>query len=286
MIKDLKYFTKTVIGGIEMIKIGIIGGTGVYDPKILTGVSEENVKTEYGTIRVKVGEYKSKPVAFLARHGQDHAVPPHRINYRGNIMALKRLGVERIVATGAVGSLNLEMRPGEAVLVDQFIDFTKNRVQTFFDDGEKGVLHVDMTGPYCLDLRKTIINAAQTLAMPLKSSGTYVCTEGPRFETPAEIKMYSAMGGDLVGMTSVPEVILAKEAEICYATIALVTNYAAGISPTPLTHAEVMEAMRSNQENLKSLIMRTIEYLTDERACDCGRALEELGSLGQGKVMS
>ncbi len=269
-----------------MTKIAIIGGTGVYDPKILTGISGETVRTDYGAIRVQVGSYRGVPVAFLPRHGEDHAVPPHRVNYRGNIMALKKLGVERILATGAVGSLNLEMRPGEFILVDQFIDFTRNRVQTFFEEGEKGVVHIDMTEPYCSELRKAIIGAAGALDMPVKTRGTYVCTEGPRFETPAEIKMYSQLGGDLVGMTSVPEVVLAREAEICYATVAMVTNFAAGISPTPLTHAEVLEAMRQNNENLKKLMMKTIELMPAERSCDCQNALGELGSLGQGKYLS
>lgn len=269
-----------------MVKIGLIGGTGVYDPALLSNVSEETINTNYGTVKVKIGEYKGIKVAFLPRHGEDHAVPPHKINYRANIAAMKKIGVERLLATGAVGSLNLEMRPGEFVLVDQFLDFTKIRIQTFFDDDKSGVVHVDMTDPYCLELRKIVANAARSLELPVKMKGTYVCTEGPRFETPAEIKMYSALGGDLVGMTSVPEVVLAREAEICYTTIAMVTNFAAGISPTPLTHAEVIEAMRTNNENLKRLVMRTIEIIPQERNCQCQNALEELGSLGKDKLLS
>ncbi|MHB9094432.1 MAG: S-methyl-5'-thioadenosine phosphorylase [Eubacteriales bacterium] len=266
-----------------MAKIGIIGGTGVYDPKMLSNIREENVQTEFGAINVKVGEYQGVPVAFLPRHGEGHALPPHKVNFRGNIMALKKLGVARIIATGAVGSLNLEMRPGEFILVDQFIDFTKTRIQTFFEEGDKGVVHIDMTEPYCSALRKIVVNAAKNLEMPIKTKGTYVCTEGPRFETPAEIKMYSFLGGDLVGMTSVPEVVLAREAEMCYVTIAMVTNFAAGISPTPLTHAEVLDAIRKNNENLKKLIIRTIEEMPQQRDCACQNALKELGSLGPGK---
>ncbi len=266
-----------------MLKIGIIGGTGVYDPEILDGVSEENVTTDYGNVRVMVGEYKGVSVAFLPRHGAGHAVPPHKVNYRGNIIALKKLGVERVVATGAVGSLNLEMVPGEIVLVDQFIDFTKNRVQTFYDTPGNGVVHIDMTEPYCSDLRRVVAAAAEAVDVPVKGKGTYVCTEGPRFETPAEIKMYSSLGGDLVGMTSVPEVVLAREAEICYCTVAMVTNFGAGISPNPLTHAEVLEAMEKNNANLKKLIMKTIETMPGARGCRCRHSLAELGSLGQGK---
>jgi len=266
-----------------MAKIGIIGGTGVYDPAILTNVGSEVVNTPYGDIHVKTGEYMGTPVVFLARHGVGHSLPPHQVNYRGNIRAMKQLGVDRIIATGAVGSLNLEMLPGEFILVDQFIDFTKNRVQTFYDSGKQGVVHIDMTQPYCLEFRKIIQSAARETGIPVKNKGTYICSEGPRFETPAEIKMFSAMGGDLVGMTSVPEVVLAREAEICYATIAMVTNFAAGISPTPLTHAEVMAAMGKNRGNLKKLVMKTIETVPEARNCECRNALKELGSLGQGK---
>jgi 5'-methylthioadenosine phosphorylase len=264
-----------------MLKVGIIGGTGVYDPKAVTAISEEIVTTEYGPIKVKTGGLNGTAISFVARHGENHAYPPHKVNYRGNIMALKQLGVEVIIATGAVGSLNLEMSPGEFVLVDQFIDFTKNRIQTFYEDGVKGVVHIDMTNPYCPDIKKLVADAAKAIDMPIKTKGTYVCTEGPRFETPAEIKMYSSLGGDLVGMTSVPEVVLAREAEICYVTIAMVTNFAAGISLTPLTHAEVMEALRKNNENLKKLIVKAVEMIPTDRNCSCKTALGELGSLGK-----
>jgi len=266
-----------------MPKIAIIGGTGVYDPTVLSGIREETVKTKYGQVTVKTGTYANKEVAFLARHGENHSVPPHKVNYRANIMALKELGVEKIIATAATGSLNLEMRPGDFVLADQFIDFTKGRPQTFYEDSEQGVVHIDMTHPYCVEVRNVLSKAGQVLDIKIYHKGTYVCTEGPRFETPAEIKMYSQLGGDLVGMTSVPEVVLAKEAEMCYATVAAVTNFAAGISPTPLTHAEVLEAMKNNNENLKKLIMQAVAIMPEKRGCACKSALGELGSLGQKK---
>ena len=264
-----------------MPKIAIIGGTGVYDPRILNGLREETINTKYGAVSLKIGNYSNKEVAFLSRHGENHAVPPHKVNYRANIMALKEIGVEKVIATAATGSLNLEMRPGDFVLVDQFIDFTKSRPLTFYEEIGQGVVHIDMTEPYCREVRNVLTQAGQMLDMKIYHRGTYVCTEGPRFETPAEIKMYSQLGGDLVGMTSVPEVVLAKEAEMCYATIATVTNFAAGISPTPLTHAEVVEAMNKNNENLKKLIMQTIEIMTKKRGCTCKTALGELGSLGE-----
>lgn len=261
-------------------QIGIIGGTGIYNPDMLTNIEEHQVATPYGDINVKVGQYAGQKIAFLPRHGAKHSLPPHKINYRGNIMALKKLGVQRIIATAAVGSLHLEMKPGHLVILDQFIDFTKNRPATFFEDSDKPVIHIDMTEPYCQDLRNILIQAANKLDLPVHNRATYVCTEGPRFETPAEIRMYKKLDAQLVGMTSVPEVVLAREAEICYASIALVTNFAAGISPKPLTHTEVIETMRDNTANLQKIIMKTIELLGDQTNCTCQNALQELGSLG------
>ncbi|HEX3032236.1 MAG TPA: S-methyl-5'-thioadenosine phosphorylase [Bacillota bacterium] len=259
------------------VSYAIIGGTGVYDPKILTDTREEKVHTNYGDVVVKVGSYHGKEIAFLPRHGAKHSVPPHLINYRANISALKQLGVTKILATAAVGSLNPAMLPGDFVLVDQFMDFTKNRAATFFEGGSQGVVHIDLTEPYCKELRGVMKTAAGQLGLRLSEGGNYVCTEGPRFETPAEIRMYRMLGGDLVGMTSCPEVALSREAEMCYATVAMVTNFAAGISPTCLTHSEVVETMRQNGEKLRQLVMKTMELITEERSCACQAALKELG---------
>jgi len=256
-----------------MIETAVIGGTGVYDPEILNNARQETIATDYGTVQLNVGEYQGRQVAFLARHGQDHSIPPHLVNYRANIAALKKLGVRSIFATAAVGSLNLNMKPGQFVFADQFLDFTKMRAHTFFGVSKKGVIHIDMTEPYCPELRKILAQAAEKLGYEAHTGGTYVCAEGPRFETPAEIKMYRHLGGDLVGMTSVPEVTLAREAEICYATIAVVTNFAAGISPDRLSHSEVVEAMEEYSERLRKLIMQSINMLDKERNCICHRAL-------------
>ncbi|ATW28429.1 S-methyl-5'-thioadenosine phosphorylase [Candidatus Formimonas warabiya] len=253
-------------------EIGIIGGTGVYNPDILTGIREEIMSNRYGQAKVVFGTYKGREIVFLARHGATHSVPPHLVNYRANIWALKEIGVRRILATAAVGSLNEGMAPGNFVLADQFLDFTKNRLSTFFDGEELGVIHTDMTHPYCPSLRKILATAAQSLDLTVHEKGTYVCTEGPRFETPAEIRMYHILGGDLVGMTSVPEVVLAREAGICYATIAMVTNFAAGISPTELSHQEVLDVMAANGKNLSTLLMNTVEILPEARDCKCGYA--------------
>ena len=260
-----------------MVKIAVIGGSGVYDPDMLENVRQEKVETPYGEVELQVGTYAGKEVAFLARHGSKHSIAPHKINYRANIYALKKLGVRKIISTTAVGSLNKAMQLGDFVLPNQFLDFTKCRHTSFFDGGENGVVHVDMTEPYCPNLRRTVAAAAQALGgYTLHDKGTYVCTEGPRFETPAEIRMYEKLGGDLVGMTNVPEVCLAREAEICYATISMVTNFAAGISPAPLTHEEVVEAMAENSQRLQQLILKSIE-LYDNGDCACRHTLQAYG---------
>ncbi len=258
------------------IKIAVIGGTGVYDPSIMTDIRNENVTTPYGDVHVKIGNFRGKPVAFMNRHGDDHSIPPHLVNYRANIAALKKLGVKNILATGAVGSLNPAMQPGHFIFVDQFLDFTKCRKQTFFEGGVSGVVHLDMTNPYCPELRGILSRAARSLGFISHPSGIYICCEGPRFETAAEIKVYRLMGGDLVGMTSVPEVCLAREAEMCYATIAMVTNYAAGISPTRLVHQEVLDVMMQNSENIKKLVMQAIAWIDQDRICECHKALDQL----------
>lgn len=258
------------------VKIAIIGGTGVYDPEILSDVREERITTPYGTVKAVIGSYQGREIAFMARHGVDHSTPPHLVNYRGNIAALKELGVKNIFATAAVGSLNQDMAPGQFVFVDQFLDFTKGRPSTFV---EKGVVHLDMTDPYCPRLIDLLAGTAGSLGLKHHSAGVYVCTEGPRFETVAEVKMLKMLGGDVVGMTSVPEVVLAREAEICYATIAMVTNFAAGISPTKLTHQEVLDVMADNAANLRKLIMKAVAGLEADADCACRHALGE-GPLG------
>ena len=174
--------------GDKMINIAIIGGTGVYDPSILKNVYEDKMMTPYGEVTYKAGEYASKKVAFIPRHGSNHSIPPHLINYRANIWAIKKMGVTDIIATTAVGSLNEQMKPGDFVLVDQFLDFTKNRISTFYEGGEKGVVHLDVTEPYCPNLRSLIEVAARELNFSSHNGGVYVCTDGPRFETPAEVK--------------------------------------------------------------------------------------------------
>jgi len=257
------------------VSLAVIGGTGVYDPRMLSEVREEKVATPFGGVTVCIGNFHGREVAFVPRHGEKHSVPPHLINYRANIWSLRELGVERVLATAAVGSLNPDMRPGDFVLVNQFIDFTRSRKQTFYEGGEEGVFHVDMTDPYCPELRDFLFQCGNKLGFAVHREGVYVCTEGPRFETPAEIRMFRQWGGDVVGMTSVPEVVLARELGICYAAVAVVTNYAAGISPSMLTHSEVLEMMRINSERLRQILSAALEAVPAKRSCACAEVLKE-----------
>ena len=259
-----------------MPKYAVIGGSGVYDPSLLENTREETVETPYGSARVSIGSYNGSEVAFMARHGSQHSVPPGKINYRANIKALSELGVEYVVSTSAVGSLQKEIEPGSFVLVDQFYDFTKGRESTFFDGTHEGVAHIDVTEPYCPSLGPLIAELATAMELPIKRSGVYVCCEGPRYETAAEVKLFQSFGGDVVGMTNVPECVLAREAELCYRTICIVTNFAAGISPHKLTHKEVVDLMKQRLNPLKKLVFATIDGISNEekRDCSCARALQ------------
>lgn len=257
--------------------LAVIGGTGVYDPAMLAEISDVVVATPYGEVSCQTGVLAGRMVAFIPRHGRHHSIPPHLINYRANIWALKKLGVRKILATTAVGSLNVAMKPGDLVVPDQLLDFTKSRVSTFYEGGARGVVHVDMTTPYCSSLRQTVIAAAAQRNLAIHNGACYVSTEGPRFETAAEIKAYAMLGGDLVGMTGVPEAVLAREAEICYVSVSMVTNFAAGISPNPLTHAEVIDTMKQNAANIRALLHQTIVTADPAEDCACQHALREFG---------
>ncbi|MFO8192364.1 MAG: S-methyl-5'-thioadenosine phosphorylase [Bacillota bacterium] len=250
--------------------IAVIGGSGVYDQSFVEKISELEVDTAYGKVLMHGGEYRGRRVFFLARHGGKHSVPPHMVNYRANIAALKKMSVSAVISTAAVGTMRKDISTDSMVVIDQFIDFTKNRPSTFYDGKDGTVVHVDMSEPYCPLLRKAFLRAGKKISRELIDGGCYVCTEGPRLETPAEIEMFKKWGGDLVGMTSVPEVVLAREAGICYATIALPTNYAAGISGIPITHEDVLKAVDKNKEDLDLLIAGCIEEIPLERNCRCG----------------
>ena len=247
--------------------IGIIGGSGVYEITQEADKCENKiVETPYGDVEVSLLEIFSKNVAFIPRHASGHSIPPHKINFRANIDALKRVGVTKIIATNSVGSMNTEMPPGSFVIPDDFLDFSQDRIKTFYEDK---VVHVDVTEAYCPQLRDVLDKSGDVIL-----GGTYVCTEGPRFETPAEIKMLKMLGGDFVGMTGVPEVVLAREKEICYNSICIVSNYASGISENQLTIDEVFDMVKENEENLLELIYNFIKNVDDSKDCTCNHALD------------
>jgi 5'-methylthioadenosine phosphorylase len=261
-----------------MKKIAIIGGTGVGTDEFFRDKKEITVITPYGDVKVIKALYNENTIYFVERHGKGHCLPPHKVNYAANIYALKLLNVDRIFATAAVGSIYKDIEPGTFVIIDQFLDFTKNRISTFFN-GENGVVHIDMTEPYCIEARKTLIDCCKNLNIKHLVKGTYVCTEGPRFENKAEINMYKILGGQVVGMTNYPEVVLAREAGLCYAAAAMVTNYCTGISDEPLTQKEVADNMKLMSLNLRKLILSAIDNIPEIKSCSCRNAAAELGSL-------
>lgn len=256
-------------------EIAVIGGSGVYSMAEIKDAKQISVSTPYGASpEILVGLLSGRKVAFIPRHGKEHTVPPHLVNYRANIWALNKLGVKRIIATTASGSVNPKLRIGEIALLTQFLDFTKCRPQTFYEGGKSGVVHIDVSEPYCPELRSILLESAKKLGIKVHPKATYACTEGPRFETSAEIKAFGKLGVDLVGMTNVPECVLARELEMCYAAIGIVTNLGAGISKTKLSHAYVLKLMNKNIKKVQDLILETIPRIPKKRSCDCPHALE------------
>lgn len=247
--------------------IGIIGGTGIYEiVEMGEEIETKVIVTPYGeSPEISIFKLHNKDVAFMPRHAKGHAYPPHMINYRANVYAMKQMGVERIIATNAVGSLELSVKPGDFLVPHDFIDFTKVRESTFYDTK---TVHIDITEPYCHDLRNYLITSGEVV-----ENGVYVCTEGPRFETAAEIAMFKQLGGSVVGMTGIPEAILARELEICYASVCMVSNYAASISPTKLTIEEVFDVVEGKKDDLVKLIYDAISKTPDTRECPCKYAL-------------
>lgn len=244
-------------------RIGIIGGTGVERPDY--GSGERIIETPYGRVRVWIGSDDANEVVFLSRHGVEHDIPPHRVNYRANIDALRRLDVDRVLATFAVGGIADDIPPGAAVAVDQLIDMTHGREFTFFDGGARGLRHTPFTEPFCPSLRQGMLDRAAHHGVAIRPAGTYLCTNGPRFETAAEIRMYRQWGADVVGMTAMPEAALARELGIHYAGIAISVNWAAGINGPLELNLDAMNAMRSQLLPLMLDVLRT----TDPRGCIC-----------------
>lgn len=250
------------------MRYGIIGGTGLYE---ITGQRAQTMRleTEFGSCAAMILKLAGEETAFIARHAPDHSLLPHEVNYRANIMGLKQMGVERVLATATVGSLNDRFQPGDLVVLSQFLDFTKGRAYTLFE-GKGRAVHVDMTEPYCPHLRDDLLKAGTGMGEALHPVGTYVCTEGPRFETAAEVAMFRGLGADVVGMTGVPEVVLAREANMCYAGLAVVTNWAPGMSQERVSHQEVVRAASQELEEVKRLLEMAIQRGRERsERCSC-----------------
>ncbi len=255
-------------------EIGIIGGSGLYSMPGFTNVREERVETPFGapSDTFVLGELEGRKVAFLARHGRGHRILPSELNFRANIYAFKSLGVERILSVSAVGSLKEEHKPTDFVVPDQFIDRTFHRVSTFF--GEGIVAHVAFGDPICPELSAAVAKAGAAAGVVTKSGGTYVCMEGPQFSTKAESNSYRALGFDVVGMTNLQEAKLAREAEICYVTIAMVTDYDCWHpGHDSVTVDQIIAVLNRNAENAASVVRNAVAELGTTRGCKCGQAL-------------
>ena len=254
-------------------EIGIIGGTGLYDPKLVKHLREVTVETPFGppSDDITIGEIEGRDVAFLPRHGKKHTIRPTDVNSRANIYALKKLGVQRILAASTVGSLREEYEPGDVVFVDQFIDRTTKREQSFY--AKNKVCHISVAEPMCPELRKILSTVAKKERINSHDTGTYICIEGPRFSTKAESKMFRTWGADIVGMTLVPECVLARESEICYASTAMVTDYDVW-KDHPVCVDDIIKTMKANIENVKRIIAEAVVKIPKERGCDCKEALK------------
>jgi len=256
--------------------LGIIGGSGLYEIEGVSRKETKRIKTPFGDPSdfYTIGILSGKEVAFLPRHGLKHSIQPHKVNYRANIWGFKELGAERILAISAAGGISDDLAPGAIVIPDQIIDMTSNRDATFYE-GEK-VVHIDFTEPYCPELRKLMIEAGKRVkGLEIKETGTYVCVNGPRLETKAEIRFFSCIGAHIVGMTAMPEAVLAREAEICFGGISIVTNYAAGIKEKSLRAKEVVEVMETTAIKLKVFLKEILCVIPQERTCACGNVLNE-----------
>ena len=272
--------------------LGIIGGSGLYGFENFKLKEKVSLNTPFGkpSSDVAILECEGVELAFISRHGEEHSYPPHLVPYRANLWALREVGVNRVLAVSAVGAINRTLRPGDYVLVDGFIEFTKRREFTYYEgrlskkvEGDDkvaelinsgAVVHLDMTTPYCPQMKGAMAAVMEGMGCRYFSAGIYACTEGPRFETPAEIKMLETLGADVVGMTGYPEVALARELTMCYVSLCVVANPAAGISGYRLTSDEVIELMGKKTEEIGKIIAKFVEALPSERGCECGNVLE------------
>jgi 5'-methylthioadenosine phosphorylase len=275
MAKAKKSAGKSARAKEPVAEVGVIGGSGLYSMSGLTDTREVRVKTPFGdpSDALIVGTLEGKRVAFLARHGRGHRFMPSELNFRANIYAMKLLGVQRIISVSAVGSLKEDLRPGEFLVVDQFVDRTKGRHSTFFGNGI--VAHVTFEKPTCPQLSSTLADACVSAGVPVHRKGTYVCMEGPQFSTLAEANFHRANNWDLIGMTNVTEARLAREAEICYATIAMITDYDCWHPQhDSVTVAQIIATLTQNATNAQNVVRAAVKALSKDRACKCGSALK------------
>jgi len=259
----------------EKVEIGIIGGSGLYDMEELTERSEINLDTPFGkpSDSLILGTLGGKRVVFLARHGRGHRILPSELNFRANIYAMKTLGVERILSVSAVGSLKEDIAPLDIVLPDQFADRTRGRISTFFGDGL--VAHIAFSDPVCPDLIARVQAASRKAGIEAKAGGTYLCMEGPAFSTRAESNLYRKWGMDIIGMTNLQEAKLAREAEICYVTIALVTDFDCWHESHETVSADmILENLQKNSRAAQKILAQAVADMTPERTCRCGEALK------------
>jgi len=251
------------------IKIGIIGGSGMDDPRLMKNKKDKKVKTPYGSpsSSLAIGKIGGVDTVILARHGKGHSIYPTGVNFRANIYALKKEGCTHILATTAVGSLRADIKPGDLVFVDQFIDHTKHRTLTFHDEK---VIHTPMAEPFCKELRALLVKSAKELKLRHHSKGTVITIEGPRFSTKAESHMFRSWGADVINMSTVPEVILARELGICYQSIAMSTDYDCWKEgEEPVTWEMIVAIMNKNSENVKKLLVKTIGKIKHEHCETC-----------------
>lgn len=257
-------------------EFGVFGGSGFYS--FFKKAKLVEVETPYGfpSAKLTVSKVAGRDVAFLPRHGVHHEFPPHAVPYRANLHAFKDLGVKRVVAPNAVGSLKPDIEPGDIVFCDQFVNFTSGRRDTFFDGPE--TTHVSTADPYCSEMRKVGIEAAARLGMKAHPSGTVVVIQGPRFSTRAESRFFTGQGWDVINMTQYPEAVLARELEMCYLNISLVTDYDVGLEGDPrvkpVTHEDVVKVFNANVAKLRKLIVEIVKESPGKRGCNCGSALQ------------
>jgi len=264
---------------VSQAEIGVIGGSGFYHLLDEEATERMHVSTPYGDPSdvLTVGAVAGRTVAFVPRHGAGHTLPPHRINYRANLWALESLGVRRVVAPCASGSLRAELAPGDVVVCDQFIDATRGRRDDTFFDGP-AVAHLSAPRPYCAELRAAAAAAAREAGLTAHDGGTVVVVEGPRFSTVAESHRYRQMGGDLLNMTQYPEVVLARELGLCYTALALVTDYDTGLDESGLaavTQEDVLRVFAAKVSLLREAVLRLVAALPDHRVCDCAAGRPE-----------